>query len=80
MISRFIKPAIALISTLFIMTVCGPLPKEYTYNLTCSREYTDYHEFIKRFREIIDIQTKDKIAKQRSSRSASRVNKVSEEE
>ena len=39
------------------------VPKEYTYNLTCSRKYMGFHKFIKKFRKIIDKQTKEKVVK-----------------
>lgn len=39
--------------------------KEYTYNLTCSRKYMGFHKFIKKFREIIDKQTREKVAEEK---------------
>ena len=58
MILRFIKPAIVLIGTLFIITVCGPPPKEYTYSnflfgAQCNIKF--YYIGEERAKEIIDV-------------------------
>lgn len=38
-------------------------PVEYDFNLVMSKKYTDFHDFIKEFRNIIHEQTKEKISK-----------------
>ena len=41
------------------------IPEEYDFQLTYGKKLTDYHPFMKRFREIVDKVTTEKIAREK---------------